>query len=82
MNFALRFESEGGQVLLLSREGFWIIQADLEQCRVKRQGRNGAFVLTTVWLYQVCFITDYREGKPLAHVKDHLDCARWRIPTG
>jgi hypothetical protein len=60
-----------------------IIQAsDLEQCRVKGQGRNGAFVLASVWLYQVCFLTDYRESKPLAHVKDHLDCARWRIPTG
>jgi hypothetical protein len=60
-----------------------IIQAsDLEQCRVKGQGRNGAFVLATVWLYQVCFLADYREGKPLAHIKDHLDCARWRIPTG
>jgi hypothetical protein len=60
-----------------------IIQAsDLEQCRVKGQGRNGAFVLATVWLYQVCFLADYRDGKPLAHIKDHLDCARWRIPTG
>jgi hypothetical protein len=60
-----------------------IIQAtDLEQCQVKGQGRNGAFVLATVWLYQICFLADYREGKPLAHIKDHLDCARWRIGSG
>ncbi len=24
----------------------------------------------------------YRAGKPLAHIKDHFDCARWRIPSG
>jgi hypothetical protein len=29
----------------------------------------------------VCFITNCREGKPLACIKDHLDCARWRIPS-
>jgi len=60
-----------------------VIQAsDLKQCPVKGQGRNGAFVLASVWLYQICFLTDYREEKPIAHIKDHLDCARWRISTG
>ena len=60
-----------------------IIQAaDLKECRVKGEGRNGAFVLASVWLYQICFLADYREGKPLAHIKDHLDCARWRISSG
>jgi hypothetical protein len=60
-----------------------IMQAvDLKECRVKGQGRNGAFVLASVWLYQICFLSDYREGKPLAHIKDHLDCARWRISSG
>lgn len=60
-----------------------IIQsAELKECRVKGEGRNGAFVLISVWLYQVCFLADYRGGKPLAHIKDHLDCARWRIPSG
>lgn len=60
-----------------------IIQAtDSKQCQVRGQGRNGAFVLTGVWLYQICFLADYREGKPPGHVKDHLDCARWRIPSG
>lgn len=56
--------------------------ADLQACQVKGEGRNGAFVLASVWLYQICFLTDYRAGKPLAHIKDHLDCARWRIPSG
>ena len=53
--------------------------ADLKACPVKGRGRNGAFVLASVWLYQVCFLTDYREGRPLACIKDHLECARWRI---
>jgi hypothetical protein len=55
--------------------------ADLKECKVKGEGRNGAFVLASVWLYQICFLEDYREGKPIAHIKDHLDCARWRIPA-
>jgi hypothetical protein len=59
-----------------------ILQAlGLKECQVKGEGRNGAFVLASVWLYQVCFLTNYREGKPLACIKDHLDCARWRIPS-
>src|SRR5215210_5490245 len=59
-----------------------IIQAaDLKQCPAKGHGRNGAFVLASVWLYQVCFLTEYREGKPATHGKEHLDCARWRIKT-
>ena len=60
-----------------------IIQAaGLKECPVKGEGRNGAFVLASVWLYQICFLVDYREGKPLAYIKDHLDGARWRIPSG
>ena len=59
-----------------------IIQAaDLKRCPAKGQGRNGAFVLASVWLYQICFLTEYREGRPATHVKEHLDCARWRIKT-
>jgi len=56
--------------------------ADLKQCQVKGAGRNGAFVLASVWLYQICFLADYRAGKPLAYIKEHLDCARWRISSG
>jgi len=60
-----------------------IIQAaGLKQCPVKGEGRNGAYVLASVWLYQICFLVNYRAGKPLAVIKDHLDCARWRIPSG
>jgi hypothetical protein len=60
-----------------------IIQAlGLKECQVKGEGRNGAFILASVWLYQICFLANYREGKPLACIKDQLDCARWRIPSG
>ena len=60
-----------------------IIQAaGLKQCPVTGEGRNGAYVLASVWLYQICFLANYRAGKPLAYIKDHLDCARWRIPSG
>lgn len=60
-----------------------IIQAmGLKECQVKGEGRNGAFVLASVWLYQICFLTNYREGEPLTNIKDQLDCARWRIPSG
>jgi hypothetical protein len=59
-----------------------IIQAsDLKACQVKGEGRNGAFVLASVWLYQSCYLDDYRSNKPLAHVKEQVDCARWRIKT-
>lgn len=57
-----------------------IIQAsDLKQCQVRGEGRNGAFVLASVWIYQICFLDDYRQGKPLARIKEHLEEARWRI---
>ena len=56
-----------------------IIQAaGLKQCQVKGAGRNGAYVLASVWLYQICFLAEYRAGKPLAHIKEQVDCARWR----
>ena len=59
-----------------------IIQAlGLNECQVKREVRNGAFVLAIVRLYQICYLTNYREDKPPACIKDHPDCARWRIPS-
>jgi hypothetical protein len=59
-----------------------IIQsAELKECRVRGHGRNGAFVLANVWLYQICFLTDYRKGKPFACIKDYIDSARWRITS-
>lgn len=58
-----------------------IIQAsDLKECRSKGNGRNGAFVLASVWLYQILFLDNYRHGVPAAHIKAILDDARWRIP--
>jgi hypothetical protein len=56
--------------------------AELKECQVKGEGRNGAFVLANVWLYQICFLTEHRRGKPAACIKEQLDCARWRIPSG
>lgn len=59
-----------------------IIQAtDLKQCRVKGLGKNGAFVLASIWLYQICFLENRRKGKQSSHVKELLDCARWRISS-
>lgn len=57
-----------------------VIQSvDLKACPVKGWLRNGAFVIASVWLYQVIFLSNHREGKPTAHVKEQVDLARWRI---
>ena len=57
-----------------------IIQAfDLKMCQVKGKAKNGAFVLASVWTYQICFLKNYEENKPLAYVKEQIDKARWRI---
>jgi hypothetical protein len=56
--------------------------AELKECKVKGEARNGAFVLANVWVYQICFLTDYGEGKSVAYIKDQFDDARWRVPTG
>jgi hypothetical protein len=53
--------------------------ADLKACPRKGLGRNGAFVIASVWLYQAVFLSNYRAGRPAAHVKEQLDLARWRI---
>jgi len=58
-----------------------VIQAsDLKQCQVLGNGKNGAFVLVSVWLYQLVFLSNYRQQKPLAIIKEQLDLARWRVP--
>jgi hypothetical protein len=58
-----------------------IIQAsDLKTCQVKGNGKNGAFVLASVWLYQIIFLTNHRQRKSLANVKEQVDLARWRVP--
>lgn len=57
-----------------------VIQScDLKACPVKGWSRNGAFVLASVWLYQIIFLDNYRAGRPVAHIKEQLDLARWRI---
>ena len=57
-----------------------VIQAcGLKRCPVKGLMGNGAFVIASVWLYQVVFLSNYRAGRPAAHVKEQLDLARWRI---
>ena len=57
-----------------------VIQScDLKACPVKGWLCNGAFVLASVWLYQIIFLNNYRHGRPMAHINEQLDLARWRI---
>jgi hypothetical protein len=57
-----------------------VIQScDLKACPVKGWSRNGAFVIASVWLYQVIFLSNHRRGRPTAHIKEQVDLARWRI---
>ncbi len=39
---------------------------------------DAAFILAGVWLYQSCWLQNYRAGKPTAVIKDQIDLARWR----
>jgi len=57
-----------------------IIQAcDLKVCPAKGVARTGAFVIASVWLYQVLFLSNYRHHRPFAHIKEIIDEARWRL---
>jgi hypothetical protein len=57
-----------------------VIQAsDLKACPSKGLNRNGAFVIASVWLYQIIFLCNYRQGRAVAHIKEQLELARWRI---
>ncbi len=39
-----------------------VIQAsDLKQCQVKGNGKNGVFALASVWLFQIVFLSNYRQ---------------------
>lgn len=59
-----------------------IIEASgLKECPVRGLGRNGAYVLASVWIYQICFLTNYRAGRPLAEIKEYLENARWRVAS-
>lgn len=57
-----------------------LIQAcDLKACPAKGLARAGTFVIASVWLYQVLFLSNYRQQKPFAHIKEIIDEGRWRI---
>jgi len=59
-----------------------VIQAsDIKECKVKGLGKNGAFVLASVWLYQLVFWCNHQANKPLTIIKEQVDLARWRVPT-
>jgi hypothetical protein len=50
----------------------------LRKCPVRGIGKNGAFILASVWIYQVCFLANYRSGKSPAQIKTMIENARWR----
>jgi hypothetical protein len=57
-----------------------VMQAvDLKRCPVKGFARAGAFVLASVWLYQIVVRHNLREGAHPTHVKELIDAARWRV---
>ncbi len=57
-----------------------IIQAfDLKICQVKGKAKSGVYVLASVWIYQILFLNNYRNKKPLADVKEQVEKAHWRI---
>jgi len=57
-----------------------IIQAfDLKECKVKGETKNGAFVLASVWVYQICWLNNYRKKKNPAEVKEQIENARFRL---
>jgi hypothetical protein len=57
-----------------------VIQAcDLKSCPMKGLGLNGAFVIASVWIYQIIFLSNYREGKALGQIKETIEQARWRL---
>lgn len=57
-----------------------LIQAfDLKDCKVKGEAKNGAFILASVWAYQICWLNNYRSKKNPADVKEHIENARFRL---
>lgn len=57
-----------------------IMQAfDLKECKVMGEGKNGAFVLASVWGYQICWLKNYRRKKNPALVKEQIENARFRL---
>lgn len=59
-----------------------VIQAcGLKSCPSKGLMLSGAFVIASVWLYQIIFLCNYRQGRAVAHIKEQLELARWRIAS-
>jgi hypothetical protein len=57
-----------------------VMQAfDLRRCPTRSLRRNGAFIISSVWAYQVICWSNYQQGKPIAEVKERIDLARWGI---
>lgn len=57
-----------------------IIQAfDLKKCCVKGKGKNGAFILASIWTYQICWLNNFKAKKNPADVKEQIENARWRL---
>ena len=57
-----------------------LIQAfDLKACKVTGEAKNGAFVLASVWAYQICWLNNYRQKKNPANVKEQIENARFRL---
>lgn len=52
----------------------------IKRCPAKGPGKNAAFIIAGVWLYQICWLGNYRAGKPASIIKEQIDLARWRIP--
>jgi hypothetical protein len=58
-----------------------VMQAvSIKRCVAKGEAKNGAFVLAGVWLYQICWLQNYRAGKPASIIKEQIDLARCRVP--
>lgn len=57
-----------------------IIQSfDLKTCQVKGLHKNGVFILACVWIYQIVFLMNFNQQKPLFVIKEQIEAARWRI---
>jgi len=52
----------------------------IRRCVTKGNGKNAAFILAGVWLYQSCWLQNYRADKPASVIKERIDLARWRTP--
>jgi len=53
--------------------------SDLKICPPKGLARTGTFVLASVWLYPGLCLDNPRHHRPVAHIKEIIDEARWRI---